>query len=102
MWILSKDKRSLYNSDSIDNLYCVSTGVRARFAGAGKDLTLGEYDSSESANQALCLVFKAFYAGTSAYQMPDDERVRAAMIADNPAGKERAADGKKPIRRGGS
>ena len=102
MWILSKSKQCLVNSDTIDRIYQVSSCLRACFARTNGDATLGKYESEYAAIQALKLLTEAMRAGVPAYQMPDDERIRAAMIADSPAGKERAADGKKTVRRGGS
>ena len=102
MWVISKDKKCVVNSDAIDSFYSVTTAVRARFARANKDLTLGEYPSSELAIQALCMVHRALATRADAVEMPNNERVQAAYIQACPNVKDRAADGKKTVRRGGS
>lgn len=101
MWILHKDKQCAVNTDHVDCIYVVTTGVRARFASHNKDLTLGEYESGQMARAVLESVYGAMSRGVD-YKMPDDEHAKAALSAVNLAGKQRAADGKKTVRRGGS
>lgn len=102
MWILSKDKQCIVNADTIDSFYTVQTGVRARFARANKDLTIGEYDSKQYATQALCMIHKSLSLRADVFKMPDDETARADFVATHAETKDRSANGKKTVRRGGS
>lgn len=101
MWILSKDKRCMVNSDTVDSIYIVTTGIRVRFARANKDLTIGEYENSQIARFVLSSLHDAMRLGKG-FKMPDDEYAKALFSVVNTTEKERAANGKKTVRRGGS
>ena len=101
MWILSKDKRCMVNSDTVDSIYTVTTGIRVRFARANKDLTIGEYESSHTAKHVLEALHDALRLGRD-FKMPDDRQAEALFSVADTTEKQRAANGKKTVRRGGS
>lgn len=101
MWILSKDRTCMINTDTVDSIYSVTTGVRARFARANKDLTIGEYESKETAKTAVEMVHESLRVERATFTMPNDEQVRAFQVA-MPFKRQRSETGKKTVRRGGS
>lgn len=101
MWILSKDKQCMINSDTADSIYTVTTGIRVRFTRTNKDLTIGEYESSQIARLVLESLHNAMRLGKG-FKMPDDRHAETLCSVVNATEKERAANGKKTVRRGGS
>lgn len=101
MWILSKNKQCMVNSDTADSIYTVSTGIRVRFARSNKDLTIGEYESIQIAKRVLEALHEALRLGRD-YKMPDDEHAETLFSVVDTTEKQRAANGKKTVRRGGS
>ena len=101
MWILSKDRQCMVNSDAADSIYTVKTGIRVRFARANKDLTLGEYGSAQTAKFVLESLHNAMRLGKD-FKMPDDQHAEALFLVVNATEKARADNGKKTVRRGGS
>lgn len=106
MWILSKHGNELYNLDEIMNLYIADSvgfqdaAVRASFRHRSKDLTLGQYPSFEMAREAIRMMCLMISRGIEVLEMPSDERVEISMR--DRGTKERSANGKKTVRRGGS
>lgn len=101
MWILSKDKQCMVNSDTVESIYTVTTGVRVRFTSPNKDLTIGEYGSIQIAKRVLEALHEALRLGRD-YKMPDDEHAETLFSVVDTTEKQRAANGKKTVRRGGS
>lgn len=103
MWILSKDGKALFNTDSIEDIYIPASGdaaVRASFSSTSKDLTLAKYDTEIETKMAMRHIYGALKRGELATEMPDKSRIEELLRPYE--AKERAANGKKTVRRGGS
>ena len=103
MWILSKAGEALYNMDKVVNFYTVEgtkdSAVRARFSDGQKDLTLGNYNTTTEAETAISYIYNCIRQAYPAIQMPSDEKLQTLKPYEP---KERSANGKKTVRRGGS
>lgn len=104
MWVLSRDGKGLFNLDTVEDIYVVGAGgdmaVRAGFRSTSKDLTLGNYDTEIEAKMAMRHLYGALNRGEHSTEMPDKDRIEQLLRPYE--AKERAANGKKTVRRGGS
>jgi hypothetical protein len=100
-WILSKDGTSFFNTDHIVMVYCAGDFIlRVLTLSTDRSYKLGRYSTQEEVETALKIVLKGVMDNKNV-QAPDDEKVYAVLRGTNKT-KERAANGKKPVRRGGS
>lgn len=110
MWILTKDGKGAFDTSKMTSIYVSEssayseTAVRCGFSAAQKDMTLGSYATVEQARAVLREILRIMpTAGQNgAFIMPTGTKAAALAQAMNAQPKERAADGKKPVRRGGS
>lgn len=109
MQIMTLDGTAIMNSDEIDSIYIAESknytncAVRCSFTSSGsKDMSLAVYDTQEHAKQAIKILFDAFRLGYSAVKMPKEEEVERKRAEETAHVRERAENGKKTVRRGGS
>lgn len=104
MWIVSKDKKYIFNAERITSFYVTFSGtnvIRCAFDNvSSKPMTLGEYLSAYSAEAIMAQIAAAICRNESVYYMPDDDAAeQMTRIMEQRA---RASNGKKTVRRGGS
>lgn len=114
MWILTKDKRQAFDVSKMYSFFVSDANgfraaVRCGFDSGQKAMTLGEYATTETAEAVLVELMNVMarnaMCGTvgNVIFMPNDGEA-SAILQRHLVGraKERAANGKKPVRRGGS
>lgn len=105
MFVLTKIRDTIVNLDKAASIYVGSDGrtIKAIMSETDKMYKLGIYQSEAESKAALEELFLALKTGQRDYRMPDDRQIIALLQSK---GEERpmkfAANGKKPVRRGGS
>ena len=100
MWILSEDLKSLFNTNNIVDIYITPSGDAIKVALSGHtDLTLGEYGCREETGFVFSQILAALTDGCKLYRMPPKEQISRRFTTEE---RQRAANGKKTVRRGGS
>lgn len=115
VWIATKNRTEAFDSSKMYSLFvvngngCVEAAVRCAFDNGQKAMTLGTYTTTDAAEAVLMELLDAIARVSTCGEavgviyMPDDRR--ASELRDKRLTwitKERAANGKKPVRRGGS
>lgn len=104
LYVLSQSGDSAVNLSRFEYVY-VSDDNKIKAVCGQRVIRLGDYDSRCSAKYALSMMLN--YAGENPgagwYQMMSGEKANEAVVlARDPAPNQFAANGKKPVRRGGS
>lgn len=104
LYVMSQDGTSAINLSQFEYVY-IGEDNRIKAVNGQKMIRLGDYDSRDSAKYALSMML--YYAGKNPgagwYQMMSSEKANEAVVlARDPAPNQFAANGKKPVRRGGS
>ena len=104
LYILSQDGTSAINLSQFEYVY-IGEDNRIKAVTGQKMIRLGDYKSRDSAKFALATML--YYAGKNPgagwYQMMrGDAAEEHVVLARDPAPNQFAANGKKPVRRGGS
>lgn len=104
LYVLSQDGTSAINLSQFEYVY-IGEDNRIKAVNGQKMIRLGDYKSRDSAKYALNMML--YYAGKNPgagwYQMMSSEKANEAVVlARDPAPNQFAANGKKPVRRGGS
>lgn len=100
MWILSEDLKSLFNTNNIVDIYITPSGDAIKVALSGHmDLTLGEYGCREETGFVFSQILAALTDGCKLHRMPPKEQISRRFVTES---RQRAANGKKTVRRGGS
>lgn len=104
MWILTKSGSEAFDTAKMYSLFVVEEGKPAVRCGLDgqKPMTLGSCSTGEQCRAVLKNLVKLMELGKAATQMPDDAEAARLAEAENIQPKERAANGKKTVRRGGS
>lgn len=102
MFIVSKDRESIFNAD---NAACIYVGERMGLkltTKSGAGYRLGIYNSEAEARAALNDLAKHMGSGPSVYFLADDDTAAMLVKAENPEFRPTRYHGAKPERRGGS
>lgn len=100
MWILSEDGKSLFNTNNIVDIYITPSGDAIKVALSGhSDLTLGEYGCKEETTFVFRQVLAALTDECKLHIMPPKEQISRRFATES---RQRAGNGKKTVRRGGS
>lgn len=104
LYVLSQSGDSAVNLSQFEYVY-VGDDNKIKAVSGQRVIRLGDYDSRDSAKFALTTML--YYAGKNPgygwYQMMGSEEAnKAVVLARDPAPNQFAANGKKPVRRGGS
>lgn len=104
LYVLSQDGTSAINLSQFEYVY-IGEDNRIKAVNGQKMIRLGDYKSRDSAKYALSMML--YYAGKNPgggwFQMMSSEKANEAVVlARDPAPNQFAANGKKPVRRGGS
>lgn len=84
MWIISKDGRSISNTDMITTAYAAGSGntIQVNYSTGGGS-RIGTYQTDEEAEAALAMLACVLQSGkVMAYRMPTDESVKAWLRQD--------------------
>ena len=100
MFIVSKDKKAIVNTDSTTVIYVGSDGVTIKtdFKN-GRGCQLGRYDSPEECKKALEMLAKET-GKTDIFQMPESTAIKAEIVKNETCWHH--ATGKKTKGHGGS
>ena len=107
MWILSKNREYAFDTSKMFSLFVAggsggqSPAVRCGID-AQKAMTLGAYDTADQCRAVLKVLLQGVELDKTVFRMPGDEEAARLAEAEHMRPKERAADGKKTVRRGGS
>ncbi len=101
MWIVSKDKKSIVNSDYVETFFIGADGntIKANFANSNKGCQIAQYSTILETETALEMLAKAISEKTS-IAMPTTKEIQGKM-AENEA-RWHHATGKKTKGHGGS
>lgn len=104
LYVLSQDGTSAINLSQFEYVY-IGEDNRIKAVNGQKMIRLGDYKSRDGAKFALATML--YYAGKNPgagwYQMMrGDAAAEHVVLARDPAPNKFAANGKKPVRRGGS
>lgn len=104
LYVLSQDGTSAINLSQFEYVY-IGEDNRIKAVNGQKMIRLGDYSSRDGAKYALAMML--YYAGRNPgagwYQMMSRDDAEERVILDrDPAPNKFAANGKKPVRRGGS
>lgn len=104
MWIITRNCTEAFDTAKMYSLFVVDEGKPAVRCGLDgqKPMTLGSYATGEQCRAVLKNLLKLMELGKTVAQMPDDAEAARLAEAENVRPKDRAADGKKTVRRGGS
>lgn len=107
MWVLSKNRAYAFDTSKMFSVFVAGgTGGQSPAVRCGIDaqkaMTLGAYNTDEQCRAVLKVLLQGIELDKTVFRMPDDEEAARLAEAENKRPKERAADGKKTVRRGGS
>lgn len=107
MWILTKNGMYAFDTAKMTSIFvAVCNGGQPPAVRCGLDgqkaMTLGAYSTEDQCRAVMNHLLKLMELGKTSIRMPDDAEAARLTEDENMRPKERAADGKKTVRRGGS
>lgn len=102
MYIVRKNKTLILNLNTVNSIYVGECGKIRYISNDGKSYCLDSYSTSECAELAMQILSQkmASSSATAIIEMPSDEEVEVKSRYNEQRNK--SANGKKTVRRGGS
>lgn len=104
MFVVAKDRTSLFNAEQIVDFYLGEDHRTVKAAVGPREVMyrLGTYRSEAEAIAAVRILAERIGEKKGIVYMPDDDEAEMFMRRENARPERFSHDGKKPVRRGGS